>query len=81
MHLLRVDLAPVEQRMIVPLDDDQRIARASLPATNHGKSLPVLRAADAQSLPLPERVVRKAVVAPDDAPVRRLDRAGRTRGR
>ena len=56
---MRVDLAPIEQRMVVPLHDDERIARAILAGDEPRRVAAVARAADAEALPLAERVVRE----------------------
>ena len=64
----RVDLAAIQQRMVVPLHDDQRIARGVLARDEPRRVAARARAADAQALPLPERVVREPLMPPTRTP-------------
>ncbi len=74
VQLLRVDDRPVEQRMVVALHDDERVARVILARDEPRQVAAFLRPADPQPLPLAERVVGETVMAPDDRAVRRFDR-------
>ena len=59
VHFLRVDHRPVEQRMVVPLHDDQRVARVVLGRDEPRQVAAVARAADPQALPLARACSRR----------------------
>ncbi len=79
VHRLRVDDGPVQQRMVVPLHGDQRVALEVLGGDEPRQVGAVAHAADPQPLALSERVVGEAVMAADDRAVGRLDRPRRPR--
>ena len=54
--------------MIVALHDDERVAREVLARDEPRRVGAVARAADAQPLPLAQRVVREPLVAPTVSP-------------
>src|SRR6185369_1538983 len=65
--------------MIVALHDDERVARGRLRRDEPWKRAAVARPAHTEPLPLPERVVRKAMMLADDFTAERFDRTRRSR--
>src|SRR6185503_12440724 len=65
-----------EARVVVALDDDQRIAAAVLSGDEPRSARCAARPAATETLPLPERVVGKSLMAPDGVACCRLDRSG-----
>jgi len=68
-------VAPVQQRMIVPLHGDERIAREILARDEPRRVGAIARAADPKALPLAHRVIGEPVVPADRRALRSDDRA------
>src|SRR5215813_11118172 len=79
VHLLRVDDRSIKQGMIMPLHYDQRVARTILRRNEPRQLRALARAADAQSLPLTQRVIRKTVMTSDFTSIDRDDRTRHAR--
>ena len=76
---MRIDRLSVEQRMVVALDDDERVARHVLRGNEPRQCGTVAGATDSEALSLAQRVVGEALVPSEVVAVGRLNRTGRAR--
>src|SRR5439155_7979340 len=73
MRVDRLDIAAIQEWMVVTLHDDQCISLAILAGDEPRRGVAVANTADAQALALAERVIRKSRMRSDGPALRRDD--------